>query len=263
MKAKDKSCITPFKDLMENALKDYDEASKLAHHFNSDIPKAIIKFYTDKVQPVELQEPKNYCTCGDQQDTEDIFETGKLITKCNHCGEPIQPKETADRMFINVKAVDLIGSWKNDPKKQPTQTPDTSFRTFLNSKAVFTWDKIDMIVRFVEEYSQSQQPKVTNRTIERDMAVIYENYLKDNNIKDSSSEFDLLHGLYAKLYCEVSFPEQSKFVENTENLKIHLKDSIKNKTYQKRFDIACDFPQDEVDLMIDEAVDEYLKSKAK
>lgn len=42
---------------------------------------------------------------------------------------------------------------------EPKQIVKNDFRTFLNSKAVFTWDKIDMIVRFVEEYSLSQQPK--------------------------------------------------------------------------------------------------------
>jgi hypothetical protein len=47
--------------------------------------------------------------------------------------------------------------------------------------------------------------------------------------------------------------------KNIENLKVHLKDSIKNKTYQTRFGIACDFPQDKIDQMIDEAVDEYFK----
>jgi hypothetical protein len=58
----------------------------------------------------------------------------------------------------------------------------------------------------VKQPKTSQERKPTNRTIERDMAVIYENYIKDikdNNIKDK--ELDLLHRLYAKLYCEVSF----------------------------------------------------------
>jgi len=40
------------------------------------------------------------------------------------------------------------------------------------------------------------------------------------------------------------------------NLKRILKEGIKTRTYQKRFKIACDFPQDEIDLMIDEIIDE-------
>lgn len=36
-----------------------------------------------------------------------------------------------------------------------------------------------------------------------------------------------------------------------------LKDSIKNKTYQTRFHIPCDFPQEKVDEMIDESFKEF------
>ena len=39
--ADDKSCKTPNEDLMNEALKHYEEAANAIHHFNSDIPKAI------------------------------------------------------------------------------------------------------------------------------------------------------------------------------------------------------------------------------
>lgn len=41
--------VTPFTDLMESALKDYDEASRAVCHFNSDIPKAIKFYYEHKI----------------------------------------------------------------------------------------------------------------------------------------------------------------------------------------------------------------------
>ena len=38
------SCKTPIEDLVDNALKDYEEASKKVHHWNSIIPKSL-NFY--------------------------------------------------------------------------------------------------------------------------------------------------------------------------------------------------------------------------
>ena len=45
------TCETPKKDLMDKALKHYEEASFAVHHYNSDIPKAIEAYYKG-------QEPK-------------------------------------------------------------------------------------------------------------------------------------------------------------------------------------------------------------
>jgi len=45
---------------------------------------------------------------------------------------------------------------------------------------------------------------------------------------------------------------------NKEKLKWYLKEGVRNKSYQKRFDIPCDFPQDEVEIMIDEIIDELF-----
>lgn len=43
-----------------------------------------------------------------------------------------------------------------------------------------------------------------------------------------------------------------------EKLKWHLKEGIKNKSYQQRFHIPCDFPQEQVDTMINEIIDELF-----
>lgn len=68
------------------------------------------------------------------------------------------------------------------------------------------------LFNLMEEFA-AQKPVVNNRTIEREFAVIYENYLKDNDIQNPSSVLNLLHGLYAKLYCEISFPSQKPVVK--------------------------------------------------
>ena len=49
-------------------------------------------------------------------------------------------------------------------------------------------------------------------------------------------------------------------VTDEDKLRVFLKDGIKNKSYQTRFDVSCDFPQDKVNLMIDELIDEYFKA---
>lgn len=41
-------------------------------------------------------------------------------------------------------------------------------------------------------------------------------------------------------------------------VKIALKDGIKTRTYQTRFNIPCDFPQEKVEQMIDEIIDEMF-----
>lgn len=41
------TCVTPKEDLMNAALKHYDEASAAIHHWNSDIPKAIRQYYSE------------------------------------------------------------------------------------------------------------------------------------------------------------------------------------------------------------------------
>jgi hypothetical protein len=65
------------------------------------------------------------------------------------------------------------------------------------------------------EQSESQEPvkkvrqKIFNtRTIERDMAVIYENYIREIHPDHKEFLIPILHKLYAKLYSVVSF--QSK-----------------------------------------------------
>ena len=50
-------------------------------------------------------------------------------------------------------------------------------------------------------------------------------------------------------------------LEFCREIEILLKDGIKTRTYQTRFDIPCDFPQDKVDTMIDEILAEYLKTE--
>lgn len=44
----DKVVKTPKHDLMVAALKHYEEASAAVHHWNSDIPKAITKYFVDQ-----------------------------------------------------------------------------------------------------------------------------------------------------------------------------------------------------------------------
>jgi hypothetical protein len=39
-------------------------------------------------------ESSHFCTCGDQQDLEDILGSGKPVTKCNHCGQSVEPDKT-------------------------------------------------------------------------------------------------------------------------------------------------------------------------
>ena len=46
--AKDKSCKTPNEDLMNEALRHYEEAANAIHHFNSDIPKAIKAYFIQR-----------------------------------------------------------------------------------------------------------------------------------------------------------------------------------------------------------------------
>lgn len=75
---------------------------------------------------------------------------------------------------------------------EPKQIVKNDFRTFLNSKAVFTWDKIDMIVRFVEEYSQRQQPK-ENKSASKlisDMAEWSRKYPRDRVYNTSKLSMD-------------------------------------------------------------------------
>lgn len=47
--------ITPDKDLRDSALKHYEEASNAIHHWNSDIPKAIIQYF-ENLLPVSDKE---------------------------------------------------------------------------------------------------------------------------------------------------------------------------------------------------------------
>lgn len=54
---------TPRKDLMNEALKHYEEAANAIHHFNSDIPKAIRLYYTEVPQDEPAGEVKECKTC--------------------------------------------------------------------------------------------------------------------------------------------------------------------------------------------------------
>ena len=44
---------TPKEDLMNEALEHYEEAATAIHHWNSDIPKAIKKYYVDITKPTD------------------------------------------------------------------------------------------------------------------------------------------------------------------------------------------------------------------
>jgi hypothetical protein len=65
------------------------------------------------------------------------------------------------------------------------------------------------IIKYVDNFLKSRpdSKKINERTAQRDIAVIYENYIKEHGIKSPSSEIDLLHGLYAKIYCNIDPPQ--------------------------------------------------------
>lgn len=44
-----RTCETPLEELRDEALKHYREASSAIHHWRSDIPTAIEKYYQDKI----------------------------------------------------------------------------------------------------------------------------------------------------------------------------------------------------------------------
>ena len=64
---------TPKQDLMNAALKHYEEAANAIHHWNSDIPKAIRLYYTEVPhQPVTAKTEQETILLRDKNDTERI-----------------------------------------------------------------------------------------------------------------------------------------------------------------------------------------------
>lgn len=100
----------------------------------------------------------------------------------------------------------FIRSEENLPKKDEKYYFHTvgNFTLKFVSPQSATFRQIKKHVDYWLQPISQPELKTNSRSIQRDMAVIYENFVKDNKVK--GKQFDLLHGLYAKLYCEVDYP---------------------------------------------------------
>lgn len=112
-----------------------------------------------------------------------------------------------------------------------------------NSKSVSrTYDKIQELESKLYALESQEELKPNNRTAERDMAVIYENYVKDNNI--TGETLTILQRLYAKLYSEVSFPSKPEELKPTDEdfPEIDFREQMANEmTRDELIDRLCEF----------------------
>jgi hypothetical protein len=129
----------------------------------------------------------------------------------------MKPQETFRKVFIKSE-VDL----PKEGKYHFHIIGDSSLRFKDVESASFRQLKRRVNYYLLPIQEQSRSP----RNLERDVAIIYKNFLKDNDIKYPSLELNLLHKMYAKIFCEISSqPIQEQPVEMpTDN-------NIENKPY--------------------------------
>ena len=150
-KIDDRPCRTSNEDLMNRALKNYEEASRVAHHWDSNIPKAI-KFYF-KHKEIEQGEETKCPKCGGKVEPTLYAYAESQCTKCKYIiseGER-QFKDTDKRKRA---------SW-NDVKEKYLEFHKMD--SFTENMAI----DIDFGYWLVSEYaSQSGYSEVTDEEID-------------------------------------------------------------------------------------------------